>query len=173
MEEDLPPRPDFLPPGFGTVGHKDFVEIVVPPGVRFTPVTVAWYVLFVAVTALVVFVALRALQRYRHNAYRRAALAELAELEKAAGGSERDAALARVPGLLKRCALSAFARETVAGLSGDRWLAFLERTAPGAMNDAAKSALQTLVIRDASALPKTEATALFEGVERWMRGHRA
>lgn len=170
--EELPPRPDFLPPGFGTVGHQGFVEIVAPLAVPFTPQTAGWVALFVLLFLAAAWSATRALRRYRANAYRRAALSELASLRSAASGSERDRAMAELPGLLKRCALLAFTREQVAGLSGERWLVFLEHTAPGALDQAAKQTLATLVVNDADQVPRTQDQALLQGAERWLREHR-
>ena len=173
MEEQLPERPPFLPPGFGTVGHQDFVELSVPDELALTPQTPAWYLLGAALAAALVLAALRAVRRYERNAYRRAALLELARLREAARGAERAAALAQLPELLKRCALAAFSRERVAGLSGARWYVFLERTAPGALGDAAQSALSRLVLEGDSELPRQTERELFDGVERWLRRHHA
>jgi len=173
MDEQVPGRPRFLPPGFGTVGHQDFVELSVPEELSLTPQTPAWYVLGAALAAALVLGALRVVRRYRRDAYRRAALAELARLREAAAGAERTAALARLPELLKRCALAAFPRERVAALSGARWHVFLERTAPGALEDDAKAALYRLVLEGGGELPAQAERDLFDGVERWMRRHHA
>lgn len=169
--DEIPPRPDFLPPGFGTIGHRDFVEIVVPDLVAFTPETWGWYLLFGLLAVAVTAGIFRALHRYRRNAYRRAALVELRDLRSAAGGPERAQAVARLPVLLKRAALAAFSRHEVAGLSGDAWLAFLERSAPGALNDEAKRTLLLLVLRNPDEVPQARDRALFDGAERWLRGH--
>ena len=173
MDEQLAERPRFLPPGFGTIGHRDFVELSVPSEVSLTPQTPAWYLLGVVLMAAMVLAMIRAVQRYRRDAYRRAALAELARRRDAAAGGERSAALAQLPELLKRCALAAYCRERVAGLSGARWHAFLDRTAPGALGDDAKSALSSLVLEGAGELPREAERDLFEGIERWLRRHHA
>ena len=123
MDEQLPERPRFLPPGFGTVGHQDFVELSVPEEVALAPQTPAWYVLGAVLAAGLVLALVRTARRYRRDVYRRAALSELVRLREAAAGGaggERSAALERLPELLKRCALAAFPRERVAALSGAR-----------------------------------------------------
>jgi hypothetical protein len=173
MDEQLTEHPRFLPPGFGTVGHQDFVELSVPEEVSLAPQTPAWYLLGAALAGAAVVAMVRAAQRYRRDAYRRAALTELARLREAAAGAERSDALAQLPVLLKRCALAAFSRERVAGLSGARWHAFLEHTAPGALGDAAKSTLSMLVLEGAGELPPQVERDLFDGIERWLRRHRA
>ena len=58
-----------------------------------------------------------AIVRHQRNAYRRAALQELATADAGA-----------ISAILKRTALAAFPREQVASLSGAEWLAFLDRT---------------------------------------------
>lgn len=173
MDDQLPERPRFLPPGFGTVGHQEFVELSVPAEVSLTPQTPAWYLLGAALAAGLVVASIRAARRYRRDAYRRAALAELHRLRVEAAGAERSAALAELPELLKRCALAAFSRERVAGLSGARWHAFLDQTAPGALGDDAKSALSRLVLEGGGELPRQTERDLFDGVERWLRRHHA
>lgn len=171
MDEQLPERPRFLPPGFGTVGHHDFVELSVPKEVSLAPQTPAWYLLGAALAGALLLAVVRAAQRYRRDVYRRAALSELARLREAAAGTERSAALEQLPELLKRSALAAFPRERVAALSGARWHVFLECSAPGALSDDAKSSLDLLVLEGASELPRQAERDLFDGVERWLRRH--
>jgi hypothetical protein len=173
MDEPIPERPPFLPPGFGTVGHRDFVELSVPVEVSLVPQTAAWYLLVAALVAAMTGALIRAVQRYRRDAYRRAALAELARLRKGAAGVDRAAALVQLPELLKRCALVAFSRERVAGLSGARWHTFLQHSAPGALGDDAISALSQLVLEGGDELPPQMERDLFDGVEQWLRRHHA
>ena len=72
------------------------------------------------------------LRRFRKNRYRRLALEELAVIEQELQQPERRAkALAEIPVLLKWTALAAFPRSEVAGLSGEKWLAFLDKTIGG------------------------------------------
>ncbi|WGF90413.1 DUF4381 domain-containing protein [Marinivivus vitaminiproducens] len=93
-----------------------------PPPVSMLPQTWGWAAVGLAVLVLLVIVAYRALRRYRANAYRREALAELAAVRN------DPAAMAAV---LRRTALAAFPRQRVAALSGEAWLLFLDATLPG------------------------------------------
>lgn len=167
----LPPRPAFLPPGFGTVGHREFVEIDVAPPVPYTPITVGWYLLAGVAVGLLIRASVLAVRRYRKDVYRRRALRELAEL-RALLGTERERALHAVPGLLKRCALAVFPRERVAALSGAPWIDFLEQKAPSVLSSNSKQALITLVTGSASALPASVDAKLLEDVARWVQRHR-
>ena len=171
--DELPPYPEFLPQPHGSVGRSEFVEIIPPEPVDMHPQTPAWTVLFVLLgLALCTGLAL-AVRAYLRNAYRRAALAELDTLRSRLGPNTRTEVLLATAGLLKRCALAVAPREGVAALSGEAWLDFLDSRAPRALSDEARRALSELVIRDPEALPTELDTALLDGVERWVRRHRA
>ncbi len=89
-----------------------------PTAVSWWPPGPGWWLL------LVLFVVLLIALRYwwRKRALQRAALLELAALERDAPGN-LPAAINR---LLKRYALRCFPAEDIAALSGRKWLAFLE-----------------------------------------------
>ncbi len=110
-------------------GLEQLHEILLSEPVSWIPQTIGWYV----VSGLILFVAgwwvYGRLRRFRANRYRRLALAELAVIEEELQQPERRAkSLREIPVLLKWTALSAFPRSDVAGLSGEKWLAFLDRT---------------------------------------------
>ena len=88
-------------------------DIVVPQPVSFWPPAPAWYVVLGLVLMGILWLVGRSILRYRRNAYRRAALAELQTLP-----ADGPSAAPRIAALLKRTALAAFPREQVAGLTG-------------------------------------------------------
>ncbi len=90
-----------------------------PPPLSLWPQTEAWLWIGLVAIVLAGWQIRRAVLHRRANAYRRAALCEI----DAAG--DCPAALAEI---LRRTALAAFPRGEVAGLYGDDWLAFLDRT---------------------------------------------
>lgn len=93
-----------------------------PTPVSLWPQTTGWIWLGLALLAAAVWI-VRRWRRQRHaNAYRRAALQEIAT----AGNNP-----AVVAQILRRTALSAFPRSEVAGLHGEDWLSFLDRTYGG------------------------------------------
>ncbi|WP_024517187.1 DUF4381 domain-containing protein [Bradyrhizobium sp. Tv2a-2] len=107
------------------------IDIPLPQPVSLLPQTwasrIAILVLLVGVIA-----ALWRLMRQRHiNRYRRAALAELDQIGRAADAGPRPEFLARLTVLVRRTALAAFPREEVASLVGPAWLAFLDRSYGG------------------------------------------
>jgi hypothetical protein len=98
-------------------------DIHLPPPVSWWPPAPGWWLLALLLLALLGAGLLWWLRRRRRNAYRRAALAELRQLQRI----EEPAAFARaVNALLKRTALAASPPQPVAPLFGADWLAFLD-----------------------------------------------
>ncbi len=113
-------------------GLEKLHEIVLPEPVSSMPQTTGWYVVFGLILVVVGYWVYGRLRRFRANRYRRLALAELSVIEGELEQPEnRSKALSEIPVLLKRAALSAFPRSEVASLSGERWLAFLDKTMGG------------------------------------------
>jgi hypothetical protein len=107
-------------------------DIHLPPAPEFWPPAPGWWVLavllLVALLAAIVY-GLRLLRLHRH---RRNVLAALEELGEGESTESRGAPLAAaVSALLKRVALARFPRKEVASLTGNAWLAFLDRTGGG------------------------------------------
>ena len=110
-------------------GLEKLHEIILPDPVSWMPQTIGWYAVFGLFLVLAGWWACGRLRRFRKNRYRRLALAELAVIERGLRQPEKRArSLAEIPLLLKRTALAAFPRTEVAGLSGEKWLAFLDKT---------------------------------------------
>lgn len=104
-------------------------DIHEPAAPGFWPPAPGWWLLALLLLAGLAWLGLRAYARQRRRAPIRQAVDELAEWQRQAArrqdaGAHADALAA----LLKRAALSRYPREAVAGLSGDAWLGFLDRT---------------------------------------------
>ncbi|HEV7731212.1 MAG TPA: DUF4381 domain-containing protein, partial [Candidatus Binatia bacterium] len=110
-------------------------------------------------------------RRWEADAYRRAALAECRTLRMAVS---RDPDVARaLPVLVKRTALAAFPRESVAGLTGAAWLAFLDATGrTHAFADGPGRALVPLAYDPRATLDRPATEALLDVVQRWITEHR-
>ena len=132
-----------------------------PASVPMTPETAGWVVLAAALVLALVWLAWRGIRRWRANAYRRAALAELA------GAGDDPAAIAPI---LRRTALAAWPRDEIADLAGGDWLAFLDRTGGrSGFTDGPGAALATAPFRP-EATPS--APGLGDLAARWVRDHR-
>lgn len=114
------------------LGLEKLHEIILPAPVSWMPQTPGWVVIFGLVLLGAGCWVFRLIRRFQKNRYRRSALAELAIIEGELQQPDRRAeALAEIPVLLKWTALAAFPRSEVAALTGEQWLAFLDRTLGG------------------------------------------
>lgn len=137
--------------------------LVLPPepeAVSMFPQTMGWVILgaVLAVGLLVLAILLHA--HWRENSYRRDALAALPE---AAATPERLAHLVR------QTALAAYPRSEVAGLYGQDWLSFLDRTCDGAQFSSGAGAflIKAPYVKNAHVTPDA-----VEAVRHWIARHK-
>jgi hypothetical protein len=107
-------------------------DIIAPGPAPWWPPAPGWYVLGLLLLVVATLLVIRVVLRWRNNRYRREALARLTRLQQSSQDADRRPdAVAQLGELLKRVALAAWPRETVANLSGRRWLEFLQATGGG------------------------------------------
>lgn len=135
-------------------------EIVLPPEVSWWPLAPGWYVVGGILLLLVLFLVHQAWKRWRANAYRRAALRELASVKDAAGIAE----------LLRRTALVAAPRPLIAAMSGAAWLDWLTAQCPEAMPDAVREQLTAGVY--ARRAQQDELRELRDYAAHWIARHQ-
>jgi hypothetical protein len=119
-----------------------------------------WYVVGGILLLLTLLLIHRAWKRRRANAYRRAALRELASANDAAGIAE----------LLRRTALAASPRPLVAAKTGAAWLDWLTAQCPDAMPDAVREQLTAGVY--ARHVRQDELSAFRDYARYWIARHR-
>ena len=109
-------------------------DLVEPAAVAWWPLAPGWWIVIALLLVWLGAAFVTAWIRWRKTAYRRAGLRLLDKIEKASANASADSVrlLGSLSSLLKRVALAAFPRERVASLSGDEWIAFLDRTSAGA-----------------------------------------
>ncbi len=153
-------------------------ELPLPDAVSYAPQTIGWVFVAFVLLALLLVVAVAVWRHRRKQLYRRIALAELARIEArlAAGPADfaqRASALAAIPCLIKRTSLAAVPREQVAALTGDAWLAFLQRTR--GRFDARSGALLVLASYAppdrVAAISQEEAMTLIDHTRDWIEHH--
>ena len=145
-------------------------DIVLPEPIAWWPPAPGWYVVGALVLLALAILAWRAWRSWRRSAYRRAALAELEQLDD----GNRDG-LTRLPALLKRTALAAYERTAVASLSGDAWLEFLDaKGGTSSFTRGPGKLLPELSFRPGAAveLDEEEARELFAITRDWIEHHR-
>ena len=90
-------------------------DIVLPPDVSWWPLAAGWQLVLALVFAAACFLAYRVWKKWMSNAYRRAALRELAGANDVSSVAE----------ILRRTALAVAPREEIAGMSGETWLEWM------------------------------------------------
>lgn len=141
-------------------------DILVPPPIPWWPPAPGWWILAAALLGALAILVAAMLRNYRRNAYRRAALGELAALAPA----DDPARIRAVSAVLKRAALVAYPRADVASLTGSAWLAFLDRTAgTDSFTRGPAAALEST----AYGAPAGDAAAILAAARRWVKRHRA
>ncbi|GGC79412.1 DUF4381 domain-containing protein [Chelatococcus reniformis] len=141
-------------------------DIAVPAPVAYWPPAPGWWILAAALTAVLLIGLAAALARYRRDAYRRQALAEL----DAIGPVTTPAAAQRLSAVLKRAALVAYPRQAVASLTGSAWLGFLDRT--GGTDAFSRGAGRQLTAAALGAGAPADGTALARAARQWLARHR-
>ena len=150
-----------------TASLQNLNDIVVPGGVSWWPWAPAWYFVAGILVAALIGLTIFGWRRWQSNRYRRLALAELEEIR-----SDADGSLQRLPGLLKRTALSAWPREIVAALSGEQWHRFLDKSAGTAQfHDGSGQLLDQLAY--GGDLSESEQNQLLQSAEFWLQRHQA
>lgn len=143
-----------------------------PPPVSWWPPAPGWWLL-AALLCLALALVARHWWRARHaRTLSRAALAEFLALRARCrtGALERRACLAALSALLRRLALALYPRAQVAGLSGRRWLAFLDATGGGgAFGAGAGRVLIEDALRPESVRASGDELALWMLAEHWIR----
>jgi hypothetical protein len=141
-------------------------DIVEPPPASWWPPALGWWIVGAALLATLAIIGWACVRRYRRNAYRRAALAELRAIGAAADPAARATSVSAV---LKRAALVAYPRATVASLTGSAWLAFLDSTGR-TMDFSRGSAGFGNATMGAT---QGDGCAMLIAAKRWVRRHQA
>lgn len=148
-------------------------DIVLPQAVSWWPLAPGWYVVCALALMVLGLTIWWSLQRWQRRRYRRRALAELQLLRE--GGHDPRTTATQILILLKRTALAAYPRALVAGLSGERWWAFLDQHAAGTafVSDIGPLATQLAYgSKPAGSADDARLDEFCSAVERWIVTHR-
>lgn len=155
-----------------TASLQNLHDIVTPGPVTWWPPAPGWYVVIAIAAAAVMVLLWKGWRHWRRNRYRGEALRELARLRRTGTGGD----LREAPVLLKRAALSAWPRQSVAGLVGADWHRFLDESAN---TDRFRAGAGVLLDRLAYApsseavLSEKESTTALDAVQFWLKRHHA
>ena len=122
-------NPDMSQPDPSHPNLGQLRDIHLPALISWWPPTPGWWILAALMLAIAIGLFVGYRRRQRDN-WRRSALAELARLRQqhAAKPSAAHHIVSELSVLLRRVAISCFPRAEVAMLSGENWLAFLDRS---------------------------------------------
>ena len=148
-------------------------DIVAPAPVSWLPQTWGWAALAIAFGLALFVWLIRALRRYRRNAYRREALRLLdVAAEDIRNSPISEACLQEVAELLKRTALAAWPREKIASLSGPDFARFLTQSAPNMDEQALATLLDDLEYRTSDPVtPRPDDREIIETARDWIENH--
>ena len=143
-------------------------EIVLPEPISRMPEGPGWWVLLAWLAASGAILIRHLLLRRKANAYRRDAMKLLRGIASNEALSSNEVA-EQIAVVLKRTALAAYPRETVAALYGAGWAQFLRETAS---NDSVVSQAADQLAR-AAYRGSVDGSDLVSPARRWIRVHRA
>lgn len=146
------------------------IDIPLPPEAALWPQTWPSRIAIVLIAVSVVWAIWRFVHRYRANRYRREALAELDRMRQTPNVAP-DRLADQLALLVRRTALGAFPRETIAPLTGSAWLAFLDRSYGGTEFSRGVGRWLVSAPYQPAAPGRDEVNALRGLVGRWIRVH--
>lgn len=116
--------------------HIKGLEPLIPPeDVSAWPPGPGWYLVAFLLLVVLTYLLFKYIRKHRRMRYRLLALKHLVTIREEAGTAPRQEDLQEVNRLLKRTALSAFPRSSVAGIHGKGWQEFLEAHYPSGTLD--------------------------------------
>lgn len=147
-------------------------DIVSPAPISWLPQTSGWGLVAGVILALLATWVFMALRRHRRNAYRREALRILETIEADMAAPERRIdGLRKISALLKRTALAAWPRQSVAAITEDRWTSFLQVSANGEEEKSLTSALGLEYRAAGEAMSNEACDKVIADARRWIEKH--
>lgn len=147
-------------------------DVTTPEAVSYIPQTSVWYVLAAVLLLILSATSWRLAAKYRASRYRREALAVLMEIERQSATNSHSEA--QVAALLRRTALSAYPRASVASLHGETWLVFLDHCYGGKdFSDGPGRVIADAPYLPAHVMSAQDRAGLLQAARSWVRRHRA
>jgi hypothetical protein len=146
-------------------------DIHLPDPVSLWPLAPGWWLLAASTLIAIATIVFFFVRHRRRNAYRRAALAILNDIESLRVNGDHSLYLQQLNQLLKQTALVMDDSKNISGLSGKQWLQFLDSSG----NTTGFSTGAGSILADGQYRPAVAAddlTALQQLAARWIREHR-
>ena len=140
--------------------HDQLHDLAVPPEISWWPLAPGGYCVAAAIAIIALGIALRRWRHWRADAYRRAALGELARAQD----------LAAIAEILRRTALAVAPRRTIAASTGTAWGEWLSGQIDASMPAKVRSELVSGVYRHTA--PDQDIDAARAYAAQWISHHR-
>ncbi len=144
-------------------------DIHQPAAISWWPLAPGWYVVLGLVLGMIGYLIFLIYRRQQRHQVAKLALQRLHQLRQAAATTPNHTIVIELSILLRRVALIQHARQTVAGLQGDAWLAFLDNTAN--TTNFSEGAGRVLASAPYQKTAQVDYDALFALVEKWIKGN--
>ena len=141
-------------------------DILVPDAIGFFPLAPGWYILSLLLLTLLFHFGYQKYKVYEREQYRRDAEEEL----EALNDKNRENTIALL-GLAKRVAISAYGRETIATLDGDRWWDFMETHSKTSVDPDLRASIKKLLYEEGITFDASVFDAVFLMVSQWIETH--
>lgn len=168
------PAPQQTPPDLSQSQINPLSElrdIHLPPAIDSWPIAPGWWILLLLLLLALLFSGRYLYNRWRSNRYRRSGLQQLKQLlQDYRHNQDAKVYLKRFSELIKRVALACFAREKVASLNGEEWVAFLDQT--GRTDEFSLGHGQVLMVGAYEPETEFEVQTLHQLGVKWIRQHR-
>jgi Domain of unknown function (DUF4381) len=144
---------------------KQLRDIHYPPAIKIWPLAVAWYVVIAFFLCALVAIFYRRFRQYKRDQLKRMVLKQIEELQEKRGmGKNISEELSK---LLKRAALARYPRHEVAGLFGEDWLLFLDKTST--TTDFSKGLGRLLLVYPYQKAQQDLPDPLFHLIQNWVK----
>ncbi|MCX7546648.1 DUF4381 domain-containing protein [Xanthomarina sp. F1114] len=152
------------------VAPLELGNIMEPDPIAFSFNTIGWKVVFVILGVLILYGIYRLYLKYKHNQYRRDAVAEIKTLKQDPKLPEM-LFITKCVFILKRTALQSYQREKVASLEGDAWLEFLDAEVRGSHFKTYKEDIANAVYKETFNNTNFNKEAFFQMSLKWIKHH--
>jgi hypothetical protein len=144
---------------------KQLRDIHYPLPIRVWPLTVGWYCVIIVLLAAVAVSGYLLYRRYQRGRLKVIVLQRLTELQANQGHGHN------IPGelskLLRRAALASYPRRVVAGLYGEKWLQFLDKTSKS--NAFSEGPGRILLVSPYQRIAEELPQQLFHLIQNWVK----
>ncbi|PCJ31544.1 MAG: hypothetical protein COA99_17120 [Moraxellaceae bacterium] len=108
---------------------SQIADIHLPAAVSAWPPAYGWWIATVLIIVILVFIVRALIAKRRNKRYKKEATSALANIKQQYQTNDNTLeALEAINALLKQTSITRYGRNNTAGLNGDSWLAFLDRT---------------------------------------------